>query len=234
MTAALVIPFRDRGIDPYRPQNLQFVTDWWDRHDVQPVIITNDGRTGDLPFNRSASYNLAFSQHPDVNVFAFVESDVFCDPQQISEGIETARQRPGLVVGFSKFLEIDEQDSIRVRGGTIAHDEASVTQIRGDYGSNGAINIISRETYNLVGGYDETFSSAWWDDSAMIRAFEICCGPTRYIDGPAYHLFHASGGRAGAVTTEADRAATEANRQRYQKYLAAQTPAQIRELTAGA
>ena len=233
MTAALVIPFRDRGIDPYRPLNLEFVTDWWGRYGIWPVYIVGDGRSGDLPFNRSAAYNIAVAEHPNVDVFVFTESDVFCDTIQIAQGIDAARTRPGLVVGFSKFLEIDERDSVDVRSGGIAFDAASVTQIRGDYGSNGAINIVSRATLELVGGYDESFSSAWWDDSAMIRAFQICCGPVRYIDGPVYHLFHASGGRTGAVTTEADRAATAANKQRYQRYLQAHTPDQIRALTAG-
>jgi hypothetical protein len=232
MTAILVIPYRDRGIDPYRPLNLKYVTNWWADRIHLPVIVTGDGRAGQEPFNRSACYNQAVDLHPNVDVFVFAESDVFCDPDQIHSAIDIATQAPGLVVGFSRFMEINEADSIRVREGQ-PHDTVPATQIRGDKGSNGAINVISRDTYNLVGGYDETFSSAWWDDTAMGRAFDICCGPTRYVDGQVFHLFHASGGRAGAVTTEADRAATEANRRRYEQYLQATTPEQIRVLTGG-
>lgn len=232
MTAALVIPFRDRGIDPYRPLNLEFVTKWWAQQGIPwPVYVVDDGRTGDVPFNRSASYNLAVAAHPEVDVFVFTESDVFCDPQQIADGIELARQAPGLVVGFSRFLEITELGSIAVRSGELGYAEAPVNQIRADYGSNGAINIVSRQTLELIGGYDESFSAAWWDDTAMEIAFDICCGPTRFTDGPVFHLFHASGGRAGAVTTDADREATERNRQRWELYRAARTPEDIRTLT---
>lgn len=231
MTAVLVIPYRDRGIDPYRPQNLTFVTQWWKTYGNWPALVTGDGRTG--PFCRSACYNHAVGDNPSADVFIFAEADVFCDPAQIAQGIDAARQRPGLVVGFSKFLEISEQDSIGVRDGTIAHDTATMTQIKGDYGSNGAINIISRATYDLVGGYDECFSSAWFDDRAMAQAFEICCGPIRYIDGPVYHLFHASGGRPGAVATDQDRAATARNKARWKLYKQATTPERIRELTRG-
>lgn len=233
MTAALIIPFRDRGIDPYRPLNLEFVTGWWAQHGCWPVYVVDDGRTGTEPFNRSAAYNRAVAAHPEVDTFVFTESDVFCDPEQIVQGVELAQQAPGLVVGFSKFLEITELGSIAVRTGELGYDEAPVNQIRVDRGSNGAINIISRETYEMVSGYDESFSAAWFDDDAMERAFDICCGRTRYVDGPVFHLFHASGGRAGAASTAADRAATERNRLRWELYRRATTPEQIRALTMG-
>jgi len=230
--ARIIIPFRDRGIDPYRPLNLAYVARWWaDRIDI-PVTVMDDGRNGTDPFNRSACYNLAVDRHPDVDVFVFTESDVFCDPNQILNAIDVAAQAPGLVVAFSRFMEIDEENSVRVRDGW-RHDNVPAHQIREEKGSNGAINVLSRETYGLVGGYDSTFSSAWFDDDAMARAFDICCGPTRFIDGNVYHLFHASGGRQGAVTTAEDRAATERNKRRWELYRAATTPDEIRHLTAG-
>lgn len=232
-TAAIFTPFRDRGIDPYRPQNLEFVTTWWAEHSGFPIHVVDDGRSGTEPFNRSACYNKAVAEHPEVDVFVFAESDVFCDPAQIVEGVELAASAPGLVVPFARFLEISEADSIRVRAGELEHTDAEVKQIRGDYGSDGAINILSRDTYNLVGGYDPSFSSAWWDDSAMRIAFDVCCGPTRFTSGNVFHLFHASGGRKGAVATAEDLVATAENRKRYLRYKRARTPEQIRRLTRG-
>lgn len=234
MTTALVIPFRDRGIDPCRPLNLEFVSRWWTRSGIPwPLYVVSDGRVGNSPFNRSAAYNLAIADHPEVDVFVFIESDVFCGSDQIANGIELAQRAPGLVVGFSRFLEVSESDSVKVRAGDIDVTEAEVKQIRDDYGSNGAVNIVSRRALDMVGGYDESFSAAWWDDSAMKIAFDICCGPTRFVEGDLFHLFHKSGGRPGAVTTQEDRAATQRNKERWLKYKRATTPRQIRRLTRG-
>ncbi len=78
-----------------------------------------------------------------------------------------------------------------------------------DSQSIGAINIVSRATLNKVGGWDECFEGNWYDDVAMKIAFEKVGGITRWVDGPAFHLYHLPG-HTGDHLTDADRAATAA------------------------
>jgi hypothetical protein len=66
----------------------------------------------------------------------------------------------------------------------------------------------------------------------MNRAFEVAAGPTRCVNGPAYHLYHLPGWKGDHLTDE-DRAATERNKARWQLYLGATSGERIRELTAG-
>lgn len=89
-----------------------------------------------------------------------------------------------------------------------------------------------RATLDLIGQWDEGFEGNWYDDDAMKIAFELCAGPTRWIDGPAHHLYHLPGWK-GDHLTAADRAATAANKARLRLYQRAEQPAQIRELTSG-
>jgi hypothetical protein len=66
----------------------------------------------------------------------------------------------------------------------------------------------------------------------MHIAFDICAGPTRWIDGPSWHLYHLPGHEGTHLTPE-DKAATARNKQRWQLYTQATTPDQIRRLTSG-
>lgn len=229
MSAAIIIPWRDRGVDPYRTQNLQRVLEHWNGS-PWPVHVVDDGEAGQ--FNRSRAYNIG-SRLVDDDVLVYSEADLIIDYEQIAESIALAQDQPGLVVPFSKFMEINESQSALVRCSLLRPQDANAVQINGDRKSTGAVNVVSRATLAQIGCYDEQFRGAWWDDTAMQRAFEICCGPIRFIDGPAYHLYHATGGRRDAKSTDADRAATDNNRRRYQLYARATTPDQIRALTTG-
>ncbi|AER47868.1 glycosyltransferase [Mycobacterium phage Hannaconda] len=230
MKVAVIIPFRDRGRDPLRPANLKRVLKHWEGFDA-PVFVVGDGREGGESFNRSAAYNRGAAM-ANADIIVYSESDLIVDHGQIREGVQLASEAPGLVVPFSRFMAITPEDSIRVRECAIAPGEGASQQVRGDYKSIGAVNIVSCESLALIGQYDERFEGAWYDDDAMERAFHITCGPTRFVEGPGYHLYHLPGAQ-GEHLTDADRAATAANQRRWEMYLAAKTPERIRELTAG-
>lgn len=230
MKAVIIIPFRDRGRDANRPANLERVKQHWDASPWEYLVV-DDGRTGSESFNRSAAYNRGATQ-ADADILVYSESDLLVDYRQIADGIKLAAEAPGLVVPFSRFMAITEEDSKRIRANEIEPHDAHAEQIRGEHMSIGAINIISRDTLAAIGQWPTEFTGAWYDDDACAHAFNICCGPTRFVDGPGWHLYHLSGGYGTHLTAE-DKAATERNRQRYKQYRQARTPERIRELTAG-
>lgn len=227
MTVDVIIPFRDRGLDPLRRANLKRVLQHWDSY-VTSVIIAGDGQRGTAPFNRSRAYNRAIASSR-ADILILTESDMLIDFTQIDAAVEAA-SKPGLVVPFTERHEHDPDTSQSIRDHQLDWRTATATVVRPKPRRIGAINVISRATYNAVGRYDESFCGTWWDDRAMHRAFDICAGPTRWIDGPSHHLYHLPG-YEGAHLTDADRAATEANRHRFGMYKRATTPEQIRALT---
>lgn len=229
MTTAVIIPFRDRGLDPLRPQNLKRVADHWSGYDCE-IQAVSDGRAGAESFNRSAAYNQGV-RRTDADIFIFSESDLLIDYAQIDRAVELAAATPGLVIPFSWFMALPEEESRLVRDHGADPADVFSQPVRGHRGSIGAINVISRQTYDLVGGFDEAFEGAWYDDDAMKIAFEVCAGPTRWVEGSAHHLYHLSGG-AGAHLSREDRAATSRNRLRLREYQRARSPEQIRRLTA--
>lgn len=226
----VIIPYRDRGRDPLRPANLKRVLQHWqDFHASIPVTITSDGATGDEQFNRSRAYNRGITEHP-ADVYILTESDMIIDFGQIDQAITAAHETPGLVVPFTERHEHNPETSQAIRDYRIDWRTAHADIIKPKPRRTGAINVISHQTYEMVGRYDERMAGSWWDDRSMHRAFDVCAGPTRWIDGPSHHLYHLPG-YEGDHLTDADRAATENNRNRYQRYLRARTPDTIRALT---
>lgn len=229
---AFVVPFRDRGTDPLRQANLDYVVDYLTGLDLGPVSVCSDGLDGDAQFNRSRAYNNGLALI-DADVFTFCESDMIVSKHQLTEGISLADQAPGLVVPFISYYYISNADSMMIRNGTQQPHE-SVPESVMDFGSSvGAVNTLSRGTIAAIGQWDEIFEGSWYDDRAMALAFTKCCGPTRFINGVVRHLYHLPGWEGPHLTT-GDKAATRRNRERLRLYMRASTPARVRELTAGA
>lgn len=223
------IPFRDRGLDPRRGANLEVVQAWWFTHGFDPVIVS-DGLEGDAPFNRHRAYNRAVSGNPDVEVFVFTEADMLIHPDQITEAIALATTQTGLVVPFTQYRYLSDSTTGIVRDGyhdltpedlvdwwgRSTEDHFGVFQfnpesVMDDGDSIGAVNVVSRATLNLTGGFTEATAGNWYDDNIIEEGFAYLTNPTRWVKGPAVHLYHLPGW-TGDHLSEADRAATRKNK----------------------
>lgn len=229
ISIGIIIPWRDRGKDPLRAANLRRVTQQWDDFEITTVVA--DRGHGDDQFNRSAAYNRGIQTLTGMDVYVFCESDMLIDKGQVYKAAALSVHGPGLVIPFTEYRYLSPRDSEKVRNGE-DHTKCKPSWTMADGRSIGAINVVSAMTMNLIGQWDEKFEGNWYDDDAMARAFEVCAGPTRWVDGPAYHLHHLPGHRGDHLTDE-DKAATERNKDRLQLYRWATTPARIRELTRG-
>lgn len=230
MTVEVIIPWRDRGRDPLRAANLKRVLEHWEAFRAT-VTLTDDGLSGDQQFNRSESYNRAI-RASDADLLILTESDMLIDFTQIEQALVWAEESLGLVVPFSERHEHSPTDSDRIRRYEVDPTECQARVIKPKPRRTGAINVISRGTYNAVGQYDSAFCGSWFDDRSMHIAFDVCAGPTRWVDGPSHHLYHLPG-YEGQHLTAADIAATQANRRRFGMYQRARTPQQIHQLTIG-
>lgn len=228
---AVIIPFRLRESgDMRRKANLDVVQAWWYTHGFDPQIVS-DGGSGDEQFNRHRAYNDAVSRNPDARVFVFTEADMLIHPDQIDEAIRMARTRAGLVVPFTEYRYLSETVSQHVLDtyydmpsedlaewwGLPTKDENSIFDLRpesvmqnGD--SIGAVNVVSRRTLQLTGGFTEATSGNWYDDNIIEEGFAYLTGrATRFVKGPAVHLYHKPGW-TGDHLTDADRHATARNK----------------------
>lgn len=226
----VVIPFRDRGNDPRRGANLDVVLAWWWAWGYQTSVVS-DGLTGDAPFNRHRAYNRAVSGNPDAEVFVFTEADMLIHPDQITQAVSLAAQRPGLVVPFREYRYLSDSTTgfLRDRFGDLpeedlaewiglpVNDHRSIFEMNAEWTkvsgkSIGAVSVVSRTTLDITGGFTEATSGNWYDDNIIEEGFKFLTGsPTRWVKGPATHMYHLPGW-TGDHLTEQDKIATANNK----------------------
>lgn len=231
MSTKIIIPFRLReGADPRRAANLEIVQAWWYAHGFTPQIV-DDGLKGDAQFNRHRAYNRAVERFPETTTFVFTEADMLIHPSQIIAAVAMALREPGLVVPFTQHRYLSDTMTEMTRDAyhdmdpksVIAwwqrsvDDPSSMFSVPAEYTmdngrSIGAVNVVSRETLDITGGFTEATSGNWYDDNIIEEGFAFLTGnKTRFVDGPAVHLYHLPG-HTGEHLTEADRQATQTNK----------------------
>lgn len=236
MRPVIVMPWRDRG-DLTRKANFDYVLNRLLDLDAGEVLVCDDGNTTG-PFNRSAAYNAGRGHRPDAEVYIWHEADMIVPRAQLEAAVASALEAPGLVVPFTTYAYLSEPASAAVLAGE--HTHASIPEFTMPDGrSVGAVGVTSAATMDAVGRWDQRFTGWGYDDRAMARAFEVCCGPVRFTPGYGTHLWHSPGWEAGGKfyggsegLTLDERNATEANRRRYTRYKQARSPEQIRALTS--
>jgi hypothetical protein len=230
MKVAVIIPFRDRGVDPRRAANLDMVQAWWYANGCEPQIV-DDGLEGDVQFNRHRAYNRAVSRNHDADVFVFTEADMLIHPEQVRTAIYLAEHEPGLVVPFTQYRYLSDSmtevlrqdyhdsasDKIASWWDRPANDPTSVfgltpESVMDNGKSIGAVNVVSRYTLDLTGGFTEATRGNWYDDNIIEEGFAFLLGnKTRVVDGPAVHLYHLPGHKGDHLSDE-DRRATRHNK----------------------
>lgn len=152
---------------------------------------------------------------------------MICPTAQLDAAVTMAADAPGLVVPFSQYRYLSESDSAMVRGGQPpAAFMPTFTMNNG--ASIGALNVVSADTMRMVGRWDENFAGWGHDDNAMFWAFKHCAGEPRWVEGPAYHLWHPPGMQDPRPE---ERDATNRNYLRWLEYEKTTDPVALRALT---
>ena len=183
----VIIPWRDRGIDPRRSANLDVVLGWWWAHRANPYIAS-DGGNGADQFNRHRAYNAAVERFPETDVFIFSEADMLVPIPQIEKAVQQALAGPGLVVPFTQYRYLSDETTGRLRDyyhdskqsdlaawwGLSSYNESSMfgmdAESTMDNGrSIGAINVVSRETWKIMALNISTLSGKNCNINIMIK-----------------------------------------------------------------
>lgn len=227
----IIIPFRLReGADMRRAANLEVVQAWWYAHGFDPAIV-DDGLKGDASFNRHRAYNRAVARFPETDVFVFTEADMLIHPDQIHVAANMALGAPGLVVPFTQYRYLSDELTASLRDtyhdqnpeyiahwwGRPSYNDRSIFRapaesIMDNGKSIGAVNVVSRGTLDITGGFTEATSGNWYDDNIIEEGFAFLTGTkTRFVDGPAVHMYHLPGWKGDHLSAK-DRQATAHNK----------------------
>jgi hypothetical protein len=170
-----------RAGDPTRDRNLAYVIDWY----AASIVLVSDspGRR----FSRAAAFNRGVEQASS-NVVVLTNSDVIVDHNTLDKAIALARKTGVTVYPFTRYAELTEECSREwlERGDEPCYD---VAYEMGDE-SVGPILCIRRDAYQEAGGMDERFTGWGFEDVAWEITSRTLLGPSRRVEGTAWHLWH--------------------------------------------
>lgn len=192
MTISIIIPWQDRG-EGSRSPVFEYVRKYYESLDIGEVVIGTYPATGEL-LNRSRLRNEG-AKAAKGDILFFVDADTLVPKDQILEACDRARQ-PGAVlphdlfrtnVGDATIDQIIEQDEW----------EQYIDHKRPHYLSAGPLSddwhvgptfVVSRETWDAVGGFDEGFVGWGEEEKDFLVRVKDEVAPMRFVPGGILHL----------------------------------------------
>jgi hypothetical protein len=164
--------------------------------------------------NKSKAINLAV-KNSTREILVITDADVVYDKQIILEAIRKLKDA-AWVVPFTEVYDIPKEKNKDV----LLSDPKWPIDVRLEEcdkagwlydGFAGKINVISREHFDTVGGFDERFIGWGGEDDAFSCAVNTLCGRFSNIDGKVFHLWHPPASRVAHPNRKA-------NQQLYERY----------------
>ncbi len=167
MNAVIFIPYCD---SPLRRRPLARVTEYLDNVAPWPYVVARDDTTP-YPFGKSINKAVEAS---DCDMVLRNDADTITPLDQMLKAVELAEAEPGLVFAFTNYIRLDVNDQRKqVLHKPPAHSFAA----------------ISRECWDLLGGYDEGFVGWGMEDREFNRRAERLW-PSRRVPGEVVHFWH--------------------------------------------
>jgi hypothetical protein len=175
---------------------------------------------GDSP-GQARNRGAALPAFTGLRLLLFNDGDSVCPPEQIRDAVKLAAEAPGLVFAYDTYLRLTRAASERFRAADnplseLAFPPPASALERDPILSSGSMGCvaISRDCFDLVGGFDENYQGWGYEDLDFARR----CGerwPLRRVPGPLYHLWHGARDPATDMPLDADKIDAARNRLRF-------------------
>lgn len=152
------------------------------------VIVADDAGT---PFNRGRALNAGVAQSRG-EVLVLADADLVVPLDAIDSAVWTAAA-VGYVVPFTEVAFLDEDLTADVlNGDATAPDAAEAAADVFARRSTGGCNVITRDHFDAVGGFDPRFAGWGFEDAAFDTAVSTLVGPGYWPPESvrAVHLWH--------------------------------------------
>jgi GT2 family glycosyltransferase len=110
----------------------------------------------------------------DFDPIVFNDADSICPLEQIQEAVRLAEEAPGLVFAYDLYVRKTKEG----RDGQTFMNSPSMACV-----------AISRQCFEQVGGFDETYVGWGYEDLDFAQRCNALW-PLRRVSGPVYHLWH--------------------------------------------
>jgi hypothetical protein len=212
---SIVIPFRvPKSGKDQRVKNFVWLLRYWKHQLPGAEIIVGRDMQHDLPFSKSAAVNDAAARAKG-DILVIVDADGYISIDAVLHCAKEIREAQGRgqrlwFVPYRKFYRLNETASRHLLSSDPANPlKFSVPPCADDlqpdahdparghwYGA--MIQIVPREAFEIVGGWDERFRGWGGEDYSAMRACDTLYAPHKTLSGQVLHMWHPQIGPKGA------------------------------------
>jgi glycosyltransferase involved in cell wall biosynthesis len=213
---SIIIPFRAPRIPDERVRNLEWLKQYWRSQLPGAEVIIGEDPDTFRAFSKSVAVNHGVKKSKG-DVLVIVDADGYLPAESVlycAEEIRTARKNGHRLwfMPYRKFYRLSNDATLRLLKSDPREpyvfpeelDEQDVLNFnRTDANPNVAhrygalIQILPREAFNKVGGWDERFRGWGGEDHAAMRATDTLYEPHKTLPGRVFHLWHPMLGSSG-------------------------------------
>jgi glycosyltransferase involved in cell wall biosynthesis len=202
---SIIIPFRPSAKAPERLRNVLWLKQYWEENLPGAEVIIGDDPDTDRAFSKSVAINAGVAQSTG-DVLVLVDADGYIRVDYIlhcAKEIRHARERGRRLwfVPYRLFYRLNEESSERLLASDPADpyifaeppdltDTINDTNPRAGHWYGAMIQIVPREGWDIVGGWDERFRGWGGEDHAAMRAMDTLYWPHKTLPTSVLHVWH--------------------------------------------
>lgn len=202
---SIVIPFRPSAKAPERLRNVLWLEQYWKMNLPGAEVIISDDPEPDKAFSKSVAINRGVEQSTG-DVLVLVDADGYLAIDRVlhcAKEIRHARKRGHRLwfVPYRQFYRLNEESSLRLLNSDPKYpfvfseppsqwDTINDTNPRTGHHYGAMIQLMPREAFELVGGWDERFRGWGGEDHAAMRAMDTLYWPHKTLPTSVLHVWH--------------------------------------------
>ena|SRR5208282_5455550 len=214
---SILIPFRCmrlKDLGEERLKNLKWLQRYWKAQLPGAEVIIGDDPDYSRPFSKSVAVNNAVRQAKG-DIFVIVDGDGYVSAESVlhcAKEIRHARKRGQNLwfVPYRQFYRLTKEASDLLLASDPTDPYPFAEPVEPDFTMKdndpkighwyGAmIQIMPREAFEWVGGWDERFRGWGGEDHAAMRAMDTLYGLHKTLSGQVLHVWHPQIGPQGAA-----------------------------------
>ena len=183
---SILIPYKGDG--GYRDKNFSWIKKRYNA--LMPNAELCIGSYDDEPFCKSIAINKA-AKLATKNIFLIADIDIVFDISDIARGILQLCNYPWVIPYTTiKYLSLNETYKLQQMNPNIDIKNLNITDYYSIKHLCGGINIVPRDCFEKVGGFDERFKGWGCEDDAFTLRLNALCGHPGRINTSLLHMYH--------------------------------------------